>query len=141
MASDRRLLDYLQGTTAALEIGVTSLAGVEVIRAYGIESYRGSNLRWTSAETRFLVPNNPNAPTAALELTAWPLGPGRNMTVTINGRQVYNGPIPSDSRPLRWKVADRATDLIDIGIITAAIHVPTDPRDLGVALRSLAVSR
>ena len=63
------------------------------------------------------------------------------MTVTINERQVYNGPIPSDSRPLRWKVADRATDLIDIDIITAAIHVPADPRDLGVALRSLAVSR
>jgi len=141
MASDRRLLDYLQGGPATLEIGVTSPAGVEVIRAYEVEPYRGSNLRWTSAKTRFLVPNNPNAPTTAIELTAWPVAPGRHMTVTLNGQQVYNGLIPSDSVPLEWKVTDRSVDLIDIGIITDAIHVPADPRDLGVALRSLAVSR
>jgi hypothetical protein len=141
MASDHRLLNYWQASTATLEIGVTSPAGVGVKGAYEMESYQGSNLRWTSAKTHFLIPNNPKAPTAAIELTAWPVAPGRHMAVTMNGLQVYNGRIPADSVSLNWKVADRSVDLIDIGIDADALHVPADPRNLGVALRSLAVSR
>jgi len=138
---DKRLVNYLNGGRPALEIGVRTPGGVRVVGAYGVEFFQGGYLRWTSAETHFLIPNNPAAPTSSISMTTWRVAPGRRVTVSINGKQVYNGLEPSDSGTFRWTVQDRSAQLIDFVIATDEFHAKGDSRGLGVALRSVVLSR
>ncbi len=74
-------------------------------------------------------------------MTTWRVAPGRRVTVSINGKQVSNGLELSDSGTFRWTVQDRSAQLIDFVIATDAFHANGDSRSLGVALRSVVLSR
>lgn len=141
VTTDKRVPALLRGVLQYLEIAPGSPLGVKVVGAYDPEPYRDGQLRWTSGEAHFLLPNNPQTPITHIRLLTWPVFPGRNMKVRISGTTVYDGPVPSDSTPMEWNIPDRSVHTIDIEIRAETFHGEGDPRDLGVALRSLVAAR
>ena len=142
VAKDRSTFEYLGGQLGVLEIGTKLAPGVSSDGAYGLESYMGDTLRWTSEVAHFEAPNNPAAPSMILRLELWPMPlSGNALKVTVNGETVYNGAIPADTLAVSLG-GFVAQDKLSIEMQTNAItHFPNDPRALGVAVRTLRLGK
>ena len=125
-----------------LEIGTKLAPGVSSSGAYGLESYRGGTLRWTSRVARFEVPNNPAAPSRNLRLELWPLPlSSGELKITVNGGTVYQGAIPSNALSVSLD-SFVAQDKLSIELQTAAAtRYANDPRELGIAIKALRLGK
>ena len=66
---------------------------------------------------------------------------GGMLKITVNGDTVFNGTIPSDAVTMSL---DRFVghDKLTIALLTNAVtHYPNDPRELGVAIKELRLSK
>jgi hypothetical protein len=139
---DRSILEFLEGQLAVLEVGAKFVAGVSSRGVYGVESYEEGALQWTSQVAQFEAPNNPAAPSRGLRLELWPMPlSGGTLKITVNGDTVFNGTIPSDAVTMSL---DRfvGQDKLTIALLTNAVtHYPNDPRELGVAIKELRLSK
>lgn len=139
---DRSIFEYFEGRLAALEIGATLLPGVSRRGVYGVEPYKDGTLQWASPAARFEVPNNPASPSRSLQLALWPMPlSGDAMKITVNGDTVYQGTIPSDAItvPLdKFAAQDKLTIELQIDAVT---RYPNDPREFGVAIKALRLSK
>jgi hypothetical protein len=142
VGSDRSIFEYLEGRLAVLEIGAKFVPGVSSRGVYGPEAYNGGALQWTSQIAYFQVPNNPAMPPESLRLALWPMQlSGNTLKISVNGDTVYRGAIPSDAVTIPLdKFA--AQDQFMIELQTDALtRYPNDPRELGVAIRELRLSK
>jgi hypothetical protein len=139
---DRSILEFLEGQLAVLEVGAKFVAGVSSRGVYGVESYKEGTLQWTSQAAQFEAPNNPAAPSRGLRLELWPMPlSGGTLKITVNGDTVFSGTIPSDAVTMSL---DRfvGQDKLTIALLTNAVtHYPNDPRELGVAIKELRLSK
>jgi hypothetical protein len=143
LVSDRAVFDFVAARTGALEIGVEQHPGVGAQGVYALEKTAQGALRWTSADARFEVANAPGAPATSLVLALWPmpLAADARLRLIINGGIAFDGPVPNESLtvPLgRFGREEWLTIELKVGPST---HYPRDPRDLGVALRSLRLEK
>ena len=142
VSKDRSIFEYLEGQLAVLEIGAKFVPGVSSRGVYGLESYKDGTLQWTSQVAQFEAPNNPAAPSRSLRLELWPMPlSGNTLKITVNGDTAYHGTIPSNAITMSL---DRsiAQDKLTIGLLTTAVtHYPNDPRELGIAIKELRLSK
>jgi hypothetical protein len=127
---------YFDATSGQLDVGTNP--DISPSGTYGIEAAPDGKLQWTSQAAHFEIPNNPAAPARALRFELWPMPLAADrIRITANGNTVYDGAIPTDAIDLPLeKFAGR--DPLVIELRTNAItHYPNDPRDLGVAIRTL----
>jgi len=142
VSKDQSIFEYLEGQLPVLEIGAKFVPGVSSRGVYGLESYKDGTLQWTSQVAHFEAPNNPAAPSRSLRLELWqiPLS-GDTLKITVNSDTVYHGTIPSNAVTMSL---DRfvAQDKLTIELLTNAVtHYPNDPRELGIAIKELRLSK
>jgi hypothetical protein len=142
VSKDRSIFEYLEGQLAVLEIGAKFVSGVSSRGVYGVESYNEGTLRWTSQVAHFEAPNNPAAPSRSLRLELWPMPlSGDTLKITVNGDTVYHGAIPPKAVSMSLD-GFLAQDKLTIELLASAVtHYPNDPRELGVAIKELRLSK
>jgi hypothetical protein len=95
----------------------------------------GGILRWTDGNAQWSIPNEERI--AAINISFWPevIPPGTSVQVLMNGREIANHPI--------WKDVQRfpidQTGALTITLKSSTFKAPNDPRNLGLALRSVTV--
>jgi hypothetical protein len=143
LGASRSALDYLEGHRSELELAPRTPSGVRTTGLHPRESYGGSSLQWTSAEARFEVPNDPASPPRTLTLELWPvvLDPVAKLSVTVDGRPLFGDTIPAAR--MEWPLEGVAAgETVSIELqVTPLQRAPNDPRELGVPLKSLLLSR
>jgi len=139
----RSTFDYLEGRSNELEIGVTDAAGVRARGLHQVELHFGGRLRWTTADASFDIPNDPGSPPQTLRMELWPvvINPTAKLTLKVDQRILYEGAFPSS--PIEWPLTGAAgRDFLSIDIlVTPPQRARNDPRELGLALKSLQLRR
>jgi hypothetical protein len=142
LSKDRTIFDFLDGPTGELEIGTETPAGVVIDGLSVPENDAKGAMRWTFPVARVEVPNNPSAPASnlRLELRPMPLAADK-LKILINGKIAYDNVIPIV--PVTLPLAEFASDhSLAIELLpNSATHYPNDPRDLGVAIATLRLSK
>jgi hypothetical protein len=142
VSKDRSIFEYLEGQLRVLEVGAKFVPGVSSRGVYGLESYEDGTLQWTSQAAQFEAPNNPAVPTRSLRLELWPMPlSGGTLKITVNSETLYHGAIPSNAVTMSL---DKfvAQDKLTIELLTNAVtHYPNDPRELGIAIKELRLSK
>jgi hypothetical protein len=142
VSKDRSIFEYLEGQLRVLEVGAKFVPGVSSRGVYGLESYEDGTLQWMSQAAQFEAPNNPAVPTRSLRLELWPMPlSGGTLKITVNSETLYHGAIPSNAVTMSL---DKfvAQDKLTIELLTNAVtHYPNDPRELGIAIKELRLSK
>jgi hypothetical protein len=142
LGNDRSPFERFEAPAADLEVGTKSAAGVLTSGTYGIETTAGGPLQWTSQVALFKIPNNPAAPARRLRLKLWPMTLAADaLRITVNGEAVYDGVIPSAEITLPLEKFSAQVRLAIQLQTNAVTHYPNDPRDLGVAIMELQLSK
>jgi hypothetical protein len=142
VAKDRSIFEYLEGQLAVVEIGVKLIPGVSSRGVYDLESYQDGTLRWTSQIAHFEAPNNPAAPSRRLKLALWPMPLSSDtLKITVNGDTVYQAMMPSSAFTMsldKFAAQDKLTIELQTNAVT---RYPNDPREFGVAIKELRLSK
>jgi hypothetical protein len=143
LISDQSVLDFLEARSGVLELGVEGHPGITAEGLYGFEKTPQGSLRWTSGDARFEVANAGATPGMRLVLTLWPmpLSPDARLRLTINDWTAFEGLVPNEPLTVSLdRFANQRRLTIDLKT-TPITRYPRDPRDLGVALRTLRLER
>jgi hypothetical protein len=100
-----------------------------------IETMVGGILRWTDGNAQWSVPSEERI--SAISISFWSdvIPPGTSVQVLVNGHEIVNRPV--------WKDVQRfAIDQdgpLTITIKSSTFRPPNDPRNLGLALKSVTI--
>jgi hypothetical protein len=142
LSHDCRLLDFYEGASDQIEIGVAEQPGIVTQGAYPVETTQRGFLRWTNGSAQFDVPNNPDAPAAKLTLALWDTPPETTVRVSVNGRQLLQPKMATQAITIPLSEFSCARSLaIRIDSDPPMHSSPGDSRRLGVPIRELQLSR
>jgi hypothetical protein len=102
---------------------------------HGTEAYGDGILRWTDGNAQWTIPNEERI--AAVNISLWSnvIPPGTSVQILVNGQEIANQPAWSDVQ----RFAVQQDGPITITIKSKTFRYPSDPRDLGLALKSVIV--
>lgn len=99
------------------------------------EAWRDGILRWTDGNAQWSIPNEERITAISISLWADVIPPGTSVQVLVNGREISNQPV--------WRNVQRFAVEQDgsmtINIKSPTFRFPNDPRDLGIALKSVTI--
>lgn len=108
---------------------------------YGIEAWRDGILRWTDGNAQWTISSEERI--AALNISLWTdvIPPGTSVQILVNGREISRQPVWNGVK--RFPVNENGpldqNAPLTIAIKSSTFSVPNDPRNLGLALRSVTV--
>jgi FkbM family methyltransferase len=127
-----------------IEIGVEEPPGVVTLGMHPVEQYDDAPLRWTSESAEIEVPLNQKTLPRALTLRLWGIAPanGTDIRVFVNGLELLRCRVHGEPINETITLPDlTGISSLRIRLESSGFQLEGDARKLGVAIRSIALSR
>jgi hypothetical protein len=102
---------------------------------HGIEMMDGHVLRWTDGNAQWSIPTEERIAAISISLWADVIPPGASVQVLVNGHEIANQPVWNGAQ----RFAVEQDGALTISIKSPTFRFPNDPRDLGLALKSVTI--
>jgi glycosyltransferase involved in cell wall biosynthesis len=129
---------------AELEIGIREPFWVDISGMYPAEKMEGKPLRWTAGISEIRVPINPRTLPKKIRVGLWGITPagGIALRISANEVEIFRGQVRSAGMEETFVLPSVVSSpLLVIRIETPGFEVPGDTRQLGVAIKTIALRR